>query len=239
MAEISGVMTVNKFVLKMLFKMNKNNDEYLRYLQIALDGLRHLFMHKVGYITNTKKTIDTDTNTVDFPDDFVGLISLSVPSDGRMWTLTRDDTIVPTTSLDINGDEYLDADDGEGVDLSEEYVPVGYGARGGYNDWYYTMDMKNRRFIISGRAVDHVILRYVSSGVNATTDTDIPLSLEEVLESYVIWKTAEYEGEHRAVIHDKQQVYNASLRRLMKFNAPGLYEIKDAIMRSANQSIRR
>lgn len=239
MAEISGTITVNKFVDKMLFKLGKNHDEYLRYLQITLDGLRHLFMHKVGYITNTKQTIDTDTNTVDFPDDFIGLVSLSVPSEGRMWTLTRDDTIVPTTSTDINGDEYLDADDGEGVDLSEEYVPIGYGARGGYNDWYYTMDNLRRRFIISGRAVDHVILRYMSSGINATSATEIPLALEESLEQYLRWKVADYEDQNLNVVSERKKAFESAIRRLMKFNAPNLYEIKDALYASANQSIRR
>ena len=239
MAEIDGTMTVNAFVKKFLFKLGKNDDEYLRYLQIALDGLRHLYMHKLGYIESSKETVDTDTNTVDFPDDYVGFISLSVPVDGRMFTLTRDDSIVPTTSTDIAGDEYLDSDDGEGVDLSEEYVPLGYGARGGYNDWYYTIDHKQSRFIISGRSADHVILRYVSSGINATSATSIPLYLEEVLECYIRWMVSDYDDEHRGIVGDKKQAYNAALRRMVKFNAPAIYEIKDAIMSTASQSIRR
>jgi hypothetical protein len=239
MAEVSGVITVNKFVAKMLFKSGKNDDEHLRYLQIALDGLKQLFLQKVGYITNTKATIDTDTNTVDLPDDFMGLISLSIPDSGRMWTLTRDDSLIPTTSLDINSDEYLDTDDGEGVDLSEEYVPIGYGARGGYNDWYYTLDLKKRRIIVSGRSVSHVIIRYVSSGINATEATEIPLSLEPVLEAWLFYKISEYNDEHRGIVGDKYQAYNRELRKFMKQGAPALYEIKDAIMSTASQSIRR
>lgn len=237
MANISGVITVNRFVEKMLFKTGQNHDEFLRYLQITLDGVRTLFTQKVGYITNTKQTIDTDTNTVDYPDDYIGLISLSVPDNGRMWTLTRDDGIVPTTSTDINGDEYLDPDAGEGVDLSDEYVQVGYGARGGYNDWYYTEDKKNRRFIISGRTVDHVILRYVSSGINADAATEIPLAMEDMLEAFLMWKLASYAGDRD--VEYKYQCYNREVRKFMKAQGPNIYEIKDAIMKSTNQSLRR
>jgi hypothetical protein len=239
MAEIDGIITLDKFVKKILFKTNKNHDEYFRVFQVVADGLRHLCMHSLGFVTWTKLTVDTDTNTIDFPDDYVGFVSLSVPDDGRMWQLTRNDDLVPTTSTDSGGLEYLDEDDGEGVDLNDELVPIGYGTRGGYNDYYYQIDHKKRRFIINGITTDHVILRYISSGVNATTSTSVPLYLEEPLEYYVFWKMAEYEGAREDVIYGKRQSFNLALRRMKKFNAPSIQEVKDAIYTSANQSLHR
>jgi hypothetical protein len=238
MAEIDGTITLDKFVRKLLFKTDKNHDHYLRYLQIATDGLRHLFMHSLGYVTWTKLNVDTDTNTIDFPDDYVGFVSLSVPDDGKMWQLTRKDDLVPTTSTDDDG-EYMDEDDGEGVDLNDELVPIGYGTRGGYNDYYYTIDKKKRRFIINGISTDHVILRYVASGINASASTSISLDIEESLESYVMWKLAEYNDERQDNVYAKRQNFNNALRRLKKFNSASLQEVKDALYESSNQSIRR
>lgn len=237
MGEISGLITLGQFVNNMLFKMNKPNDEYLRYFKIASDGLRHLSMHKLGYLTHTKLVVDTDTNTINFPDDYVGYVSLNVPSAGRGWSFTRDDSITPTTSTDINGDEYLDTDDGEGVNLGQEVSYSGYGARGGINDYYFSVDHKKRRFIISGLSADFVVLTYISTGINATTETYVPLSVEEALEYYVRWKDAEYKDEQTQML--KKQLFDEAQRRLVKFNAPSLQEIKDAIYRSSSQSLHR
>lgn len=238
MAEISGLLSLDKFVRKVMFKMKKENDNYFRYLMIAQDGLRHLFMHKLGYFTHVKLTVDSDTNTIDFPTDYVHYVSLSIPDDGRMWTLTRDDSLVPTTSTDDDG-EYLDDDYGEGYDLSEEYVPLGYGARGGYNDTYYTIDHKNRRFIIAGVSPSHVILTYISSGINDGSETYMPLYAEMPLEKFMLWQLSEYDSENRMITAEKKRAYESAIRQMRKLLAPTLDEIMDAIARTTNQSIRR
>ena len=237
MAEINGIKTLKQFVDDFLFKSGKNTDEYFRYFKIASAGLGHLFMHKLGYITHAKLTVDTDTNTIAFPDDMVGYIKLSVPDSGRMWTLTRDDSIIPTTSTDINGDEYLDTDDGEGVNLGEEVSYIGYGARGGINDYYYSVDHKKRRFIISGISTDFIILSYVSSGISTTSATFIPLYAERALETYIRWQDAWY-GENPAWrVYEEE--FKQAIREMAKFTAPSFQEIKDSIYRSANQSSHR
>jgi len=238
MAEIDGTITLNKFVKKLLFKMGKNHDEYLRILQIVNDGLRHLFSVSLGYITWSKLTVDTDTNTIDFPDDYVHYISLNIADDGRLWSLTREDSLVPTTSTNDDG-EYLDEDDGEGVDLGEEVVPIGYGTRGGYNDYYFREDRKNRRFIINGITTTSVVLAYISSGINTDSSTSIPIYAEEPLEYYVLWKIAEYSDAKQVDIYAKRQSFNNALRRMKKLLAPSLQEMKDALYESSNQTLHR
>lgn len=238
MAEISGILSLDKFVRKMLVKMARTQDDYLRYLMIAQDGLRHLFMHKLGYITNTRLTVDTDTNTADFPADYVGYVSLSVPDDGRMWTLTRDDSLIATTTT-VDESETLDFNYGEGVDLDEELIPLGYGARGGFSDTYFSVDLKQRRFIIAGIIPAFIILRYVSSGINTDAETYIPLEAEESLESYVRWKCSEYEEQPRPIITEKKKAFESAVRRMNRLHAPTLFEIKDAIYATSNQSLKR
>ena len=237
MAEISGLITLDQFVRDLLFKMEKPNDDYFRYFKIASDGLRHLFMHQLGYVTHTKLTVDTDTNTINFPDDYVGYISLNVPNAGRKWSFTRDDSIISTTSTDDEGNEYLDADAGEGVNLGEEVSYSGYGARGGINDYYFSIDHRNRRFIISGLSADFVVLTYVSTGINATAATYIPRYAEDVLEQFIRWKDAEYKDDQTQLF--KAQQFEKAVRQMKKFNAPSLQEIRDAIMRSSNQVLHR
>ena len=160
-----------------------------------------------------------------------------MPNSGRKWSFTRDDGLIPTTSTDDEGNEYLDADAGEGVNLGEEVSYSGYGARGGINDYYFSIDHKNRRFIISGLSADFVILTYVSTGINATTATYIPRSAEESLEQFIRWKDSEYKDEPTQLV--KEQQFEKAVRKMKKFHAPSIPEIRDAIMRSSNQTLHR
>jgi hypothetical protein len=154
--------------------------------------------------------------------------------------LVRDNNLVPTTSFD--GDvEFMDGDAGEGYELDDEVTPTGYGARGGYGEYYYTIDRKQRRLIISGSnaASSTLILRYISSGINTTTETEIPLYAEEALESYIRWKESDYDEARADVTYQKKLIYDRAIRRMKKVHAPALQDIKNAIYQSANQSIRR
>lgn len=97
MAEISGLTTLDKLARKILFKKREGNENYLRYLSVLTEGLQRLNYHYVGHVKTDTLSVDTDTNTVDYPDDYVNYVSLSVADDiGKMWTFTRDEKIFLT-----------------------------------------------------------------------------------------------------------------------------------------------
>ena len=95
MAEVSSLTTVDKFVRKLLHKNRVGNAEYNRYLTLVVDGIQRLNFNYLGTYKTEKLSVDTDTKTVDYPDDCVRYISLSVDDgDGKMWTFTFDNKIL-------------------------------------------------------------------------------------------------------------------------------------------------
>jgi hypothetical protein len=95
MAEVSGLITVDKFVRKLLHKKRVGNEEYLRYLTIIADGLQKLNFQYIGSSKTSLLEVNTDAKIVSYPGDYVNYVSLSVEdSAGKMWTFTRDDGII-------------------------------------------------------------------------------------------------------------------------------------------------
>lgn len=99
MAEVSGRTTVDRFIRKMLYKKGSDNSNYVQYLAIISDGIQRLNFHHLGTYRSVLLDVDTTDDTVDYPTDYVKYISLSVDDgDGKMWTFTRDDTLIITES---------------------------------------------------------------------------------------------------------------------------------------------
>ena len=97
MAEVSGLTTLDKIVRKILFHKQEANENYMRYLSILTSGLQELNFHYVGHVKTSTLSVDTETNVVTYPTDYVNYVSLSVADDiGKMWTFTRDDKIFLT-----------------------------------------------------------------------------------------------------------------------------------------------
>jgi len=94
MAEVSGLTTVDKFVRKLLFKKQVGNENYARFITFIADGLQQLNFHHLGAVKTSLLSVDTDTKVIDYPEDYVGFVSLSVADNsGKMWTFTRDNRI--------------------------------------------------------------------------------------------------------------------------------------------------
>lgn len=239
MAEVSGNITYDRFVGDMLLKLNLNDDHYMRLLRIASDGMQELNMNYLSNVKNAKLTVDTDTNTIAFPSDYMGFVSISIPWYGRMWEFTRDDRLVITTDGTQGVDEEYDVDDGEGINVGDNGVVSGLGSRGGVNRYFYTIDQKRDRIAISGFAVDHAILRYISSGIDTTAVNYIPRPVQRVLEFYVRFMNADYLDQPQSKIAELERKYKEEVRKLKKFYGPTLTEIRDSIYRTTSQSVRR
>ena len=241
MAQISGTITYDRFVSDMLLKLDLSDDHYMRLMRIAADGMEELNMHHLNNIKDVKLTVATATNTIAFPTDYLGFISLSVPWYGRMWEFTRDDHLVITTDGTVGLDEAYDTNDGEGVNVGDNGVVLGFGSRGGVNKYFYTIDNRKGRIAFSGFTPDHVILRYISTGIDNfdTTTNTIPIPVKRSLDVYVRWMNADYLDQAQSKIFELERKYKEEVRKLKKFYGPTLNDIRDSIYRTSSQSIRK
>jgi hypothetical protein len=237
MADSNGTIELKKVVEKALFEFEFRKEEYKRLFEIAIDGLRNFNMLHFNSV-NIVKIPMTRYGTIDFPSDYIGFVAIGIPKDGKIWTFTHDGSLIKTKSI-INGLVDNDEEDGEGVEITGEIID-GYNATGGVNDYYYTIDEKNRRIIINGEWKE-VVLYYLSSGLNLDGTTYVPAFAINALVAYIAYKGVMNKMNVPQVLKETyHQNFRSELYQMRAFiNAPDLEILRDTICKNMKQTVKR
>jgi hypothetical protein len=228
-----GYRTFGNVVTDLMVIMGYDKSQYFYLTQLCLNACREIHRFYTGNNKTQKIPVNIDLNSIDWPDDYEGFVSLSIPVGGRMVPLTRQDAIVTTTTV-INGQETLDPTAGEGLPVGGPRRH-GLGASGGRNKFYYTIDERNRRFFINGHNPLSAVLSYTSSGVE-DEDSLIPNKFIPAIQYYASWKINERadSGDPRAL--NKAQYFETQFEKeatkITVAESPTLDEIYDAIYKS-------
>lgn len=225
--DTSGVRTLKQIVKDIHYEGGYGLDNWGYIGQFALNAIRDLHMYHTGSPKITKVTVNVQTNTIDWPDDYIGFCYLGIPINGQLVTLTKNNRLITTTTL-VNGQETLSIDQGEGV-IPVEGQLDGYGTTGGKNDYYYSEDEYNRRFVLIGANPRNVLLGYISSGV-ADKDTLIPVKYKECIINFVRWKLKLREPVDMRQADYFKDLYEQECNKLKAFEDPTLDEIYDALL---------
>jgi hypothetical protein len=225
--DTSGVRTLKQIVKDVHFEGGYNVDNWKIIGQFVLNAVRDLHMFHTKQFKIVKVIVDTQTNTIDWPTDYIGFCYLGVPSKGQLRTLTRKNELITTTTL-VNGQETLNPDQGEGVFPPDEQL-FGYGTVGGKNDFYYSEDEPNRRFFLVGANPANVLLGYISSGVT-DKDTLVPIRYKECIINFVRWKLKLREPVDMKGADYFKDLYEQECNKLRAFEDPTLDEIYDALL---------
>jgi hypothetical protein len=236
MADSTGVITIKEAVLSILNVAERPTSDYKRYTQMLLEGITELNL----YVRSSPKQekITMTNGWIDLPSDFIDLISVGVHLNGQVFTFTRNDKIIITTSEE-GGVEYQDELIGEGVAIDNGQI-VGSGARGGKNEYYYRWDKRGRRIYVAGFPDQTVFLTYLSSGVDIDSTTYVERAVLPCLTAYVLWTAMKYKQDVPA--NQKQMLehyFHQERRKLRYLNAPTADQWADKIMSSYKMAVRR
>lgn len=233
----SGVIQLEKLVHRILLKSKDTTDDYIIVLQHVIDGIREIYMYHDQVPTYQKFTLDATLNSLDYPDDYIGFIALGIPYNGRLWTFTEDKTLVVTTT-ESGETEVFDADFGEGATVSQSFY-AHYGQSGGTNAWYYKKDDIKRRIYVNGDVNTEVVLFYVSSGINLTSATNIPMKYAKAIEMYVRLQLSMWADESINMQSLKERQYETELMKVRSFDSWTADTLYDTLLNSNTQSITR
>lgn len=185
MADTSALIMVEQAVTDFLLANKRSTEDYITYLANALKMLTDFMIHSSNEYRSEKTAVNA-LGIIEMPNDLIRLKDVCVPRNGEWWTMTERPAKVNTTTTTL-GVEGQDTDFGEGVAVRDG-ITTTYGALGAVNDYYYTVDYKARRIFCDGIVSDTVLLQYVSSGINATEATYIPILIVPMLEAYLLWR---------------------------------------------------
>ena len=232
MAEISSLISLDAFVRRLLGKEGKDDDDYLRYMQIAIEGLRDMYIHDFEVEVVKVVTVAAATNTFAFPTDFVRYTSIATPINGRWWVYTRDDRMVPLV------DDTAVAIETSLENLTSHELASSLSTGGGTNLYYFKPDYRKRTFQVSGTTPDIVVLKYVTNGIDSTGDINIPDYATLAVEAFVRFNIADYDGYAESTIFRLAQQYKEQRRKMRRVHRPTLIDIKD-VLYSTTGALRR
>lgn len=157
-----------------------------RYLQIAVGGLRELNLYHLNKFKQQWISVSSTLGTVAWPSDLVKWLAVGYNLNGRFWTLTRDDDIIiPSGTVDNQDSLNTSRDENEDIERS---TSAAFGTRGGVNSNYFTVDETNRRFVINGDSISEVLVLYLSTGLNMSGVSVIPVQAVRALKDFIVWR---------------------------------------------------
>ncbi len=189
MADIIGYVNLSQVVDSLLNERRISSKEWDRFLQVALEGFsRELNIYHLNSFKGSWIEFNSALGSIAWPSDYVSFIAVGHNIGGEFWSYTLDENIIIPQGT-VNGQDSLNTGRGENQAV-ERYDVSSYTTPGGLNSDYYKIDEQNRRIIINGESSKtHLLLYYVSSGVNASEDTVVPIYAERALKDYIMWRT--------------------------------------------------
>jgi hypothetical protein len=233
-----ALIPVEEIVTRYLLKFKRSSEDYILYLEHLCNAIRDFNLYDGQFVVTQKVTLDATKKWIDLPRDFVSFIDLVTPMRGQWWSFTEKDRIVNTTTF-TGLVEGRDEAQGEGKIIDQSRV-TGYGAKGGWNKFKYTLDMNARRIYCDDAITDYIVLMYVSSGIKATEETMIPEMLTPMLDAYLLWKESYWMKElvrERDSLERDFQKERSKIRHLI--NSMSINQWQDILYSTATQSPQR
>lgn len=237
MADTNALLTVEQAVTRFLLKYKKPTEDYITYIELACNAIRDFSLYHGGDTTAEKMTVDSN-KWIDMPDSMIGFNDLCIPIDGEWWSFTERKAIVNTTTF-TGLVEGRDSDSGEGVAIRDA-LTSGYGARGGVNDYNYTIDWKQRRIYLDGIDSGTVVLIYTTSGISTTASTYISDLLTPVIDSYLLWRETYWQKDLVREREMRGKEYEREVLKARNFiNSLTYNQLRDLLLSSATQTAKR
>lgn len=179
-----ALITIDDIVEGMLLKGEHPESYEVKMKQMAIDGYRELNLVTLPQGRAVEKFTMDSNDIIYMPNDMILVNRVAVPYEGRMWSLTLERDMIPTTST-LNGAEVLDSDTwGEGDDIVQRGVY--YATRGGDNaEGYYYPDYVKRRILFRNVSRSEVLVDYMNSGIDLKETTYVPIFAKAAIEAYV------------------------------------------------------
>lgn len=220
--------------------------ESTRYAEAVMYVMRGLRDFQLFHGTTIKYSWEkiTPIKTVTFPEDYLSFLSIGVPLNGGIFTLTKEKcSLIPSDPLQTELSTV------RGEDEAIKKSAFGYGSNSSNTEGYFAIDTAHDRIVLKQAFLDfyaqsvrdEILLTYVPSGISGNIrDSYIPTAAANMLIAYVENKLVssmpeKYPANYRA---EKQYNVDAETEKFDLLSLPSIDELYDAIY-STSAQIRR
>lgn len=233
--KLPGQIRIGQIVMDVMEDKGIESKWYKNMVRWAVRGYTQLSIFHLDTFEEVKLT-PSSVGICTVPDDYVNWVAIGMPYDGKFWTFTRDNRIITTTTT-VDGAETQDSTQGEGVIRSSSSLSH-YGETGGKNQ-YNIEWINSRQFIVNGTPSRVVLLRYVSSGINATDESSVSVLAQEALIAYVKKMWCERDPKSMAELSYWNDQFDQQKELLRFAQFPTIDDVADAIYETMTQTVKR
>ena len=238
--KLSRLVSLDSIVYDVLNDIGDyDKTNFIRYKQWALRGLQSLRLHILNIMESDYFTVDSN-NIINLPDDFIDYIRVGYINEGRIYTLSLNESI-PITNTIVNGaTAQYDA-----IKDSEPIPEIGTWLSAPPKIWniaFFRYDKEANRMIFSGdMAGQSILIEYVSTGVSRNGTCFLPVQARESLIAWVHWQRAM--GDVKATLNDKREkerIFKGTVSDLVNFEFSfTIDDIVDVISEGYSQLVKR
>lgn len=245
-----GYTTVDKIVKSACMEEGDYGlHQYQMFLEWALECVQDFRIDSVHEVKTVIETVDS-ISTIPFPSDYVSWLKVGVKIGDRVKTLITNDRLSNHFDLDSSGNEeanerytpnYTDS-----LNATSDYTGYwfrnvlfdgisngnifGYG-NGSQGEGDFKVDRANRRFVFTSDLVGtDLLIEYVSTGLDESSDTLVEETLRKAVKYYILWRKAQRSksygmGEKELARRDWAEAKRIALRRNFSVDAEKLMAI--------------
>jgi hypothetical protein len=217
--------------------------DQIRYPEAVMYAMRGLRDFQIFHCAAIKKSWETISpiKTITFPDDYLNFVSIGVPVNGGVFTLTKESSaLVPSDPTELS----LSVARGESEPIRKS--AYGYSSNSANLEGYFTLDPAHDRIVLKQAFMDvyaqssrdEILLSYVSSGVtDDIKNSYVATAAANLLISYVEYKLImsmpeKYPANLR---QDKFAEYQMETEKFDILSLPSIDELYDAIYSTSAQ----
>lgn len=227
-----ALIRVDSIAYEFMAKRDVERAGLIKVFAYLVDGWRDLNVYHIPNSVFKKVALDSNA-MLSFPPDAISIDHVFVAVDGELKRLSRNNGLVPTTSL-VDGVVVRNPMDGENQPIDVDSHGKNAEAYNAYG--YYTVDNRSRQLLFLTDAIE-VILAYTTSGLQSY-DTLIPVIYKGVLLDYIRWMYSLDNKESGNMVDYYHNIYKNNLTMLR--NVVVAYSLEDlAVAAMTNVQIPR
>lgn len=205
------VVTLDAIVRNFIMKRKYTIHWYMEFLVYATEALRELSMDDLKVVNTVKLPVDTNTNAVNLPNDYLDYVEVGVEAGQTVKPLVETDKInplvartsdfTPTTYNSIQSNLTNQIFYGSlypfyfnTVVWNDYGEPMGriFGLGAGIQDDVFSVfPGRNQIQLTEKISVDHILLQYISDGMNSDAATQITPYAYQTISNYIMWQMKE------------------------------------------------
>jgi len=237
-ADQPSTTTIRKVVNKCKARGRISDIDDMDLYQLVIDVMKDLHLFALPDKQIVKITVDS-LGRVQLPKDYLMFLGIGVPRNGRVFTFTKDKSVVQSTD-ETYVYEAVNAEYGEGQTLpvNTSYV---YASGGGLSNTNFVLNERRGFIQLTDFVGTEATLYYVSSGISESPDgVTIPLVAEEAVIAGVLWKHIVYDPNANInVARERERLYGDAQLDIKRLSFPTVDEILDSYYKDLYQTVKR